>query len=235
MKKLFYLAAAVMFVCAAMSCKQDPVPTEDDDSQWTEGFVFQAVDMGFTYGGKTIKFANANLGAKHPGDYGDYYAWGEITPKTKFTTANYTYKDNPAVLPPAADAANAKLGGHWRMPTGEELDAFNDWIAASGSPYSIEMKTAYGKVGFEIKHKSTGNSIFLPCGGDINGTTQSGFDSFFEVWSSSLTPDIHEMQEEQKNQRAEAWGIDKPMDLYQLGTAGCARYIGLPIRPVWVE
>ena len=235
MKKLFYLAAAVMFVCAAMSCKQDPVPTEDDDSQWTEGFVFQAVDMGFTYGGKTIKFANANLGAKHPGDYGDYYAWGETTPKTNFTKANYTYKDNPAVLPPAADTANAKLGGNWRMPTSEELDAFNDWIAAPGSPYAIEMKTAYGKVGFEIKNKLTGNAIFLPCGGNMNGTIHSHFDTYFAVWSSSLTPDIPEMQEDQKNQRAEAWDIDKPMDTYQIGTGGVSRYIGLPIRPVWVE
>ena len=235
MKKLFYITAAVMFICAAISCKDDPVPPEIDDSEWTKDFVFQAVDMGFTYGGKNIKFANANLGAKHPGDYGDFYAWGETEPKTEFTKDNYTYKFNPAVLPPEADAAYLKLGGHWRMPTGDEVDAFNEAIAQADSPYELVQKTAYGKIGFEIKNKSTGNSIFLPCGGNMNETIHSHFDTFFTAWTSSLTPDIPEMQEEEKNHRAESWDIEKPIDIYEIGTGGTDRFVGLPIRAVWVE
>lgn len=39
--------------------------------------VKRAVDLGLPSG---LKWANANLGASSPEDYGDYYAWGEIEP-----------------------------------------------------------------------------------------------------------------------------------------------------------
>ena len=41
----------------------------------TEVFKISAVDLGLS-----VKWANANLGANYPDDYGDYYAYGETEP-----------------------------------------------------------------------------------------------------------------------------------------------------------
>lgn len=52
----------------------------------------QAVDLGLPSG---IKWANMNIGAESPEDYGDYFAWGETTGykdgKTYFSTGTYKY------------------------------------------------------------------------------------------------------------------------------------------------
>ena len=41
----------------------------------TVPFTLEAVDLGLS-----VKWANANLGANAPEDYGDYYAWGDVEP-----------------------------------------------------------------------------------------------------------------------------------------------------------
>ena len=43
-----------------------------------EPVEFEAIDLGLPSG---LKWANMNLGASRPEEYGDYYAWGEIDPK----------------------------------------------------------------------------------------------------------------------------------------------------------
>jgi hypothetical protein len=58
-----------------------------------------------------------NLGANIETEYGDYYAWGELITKDKFTEKNYTYKDKPKQLPPDHDVATQKLGSNFHIPT----------------------------------------------------------------------------------------------------------------------
>lgn len=46
----------------------------------------KAVDLGLS-----IKWANMNVGATEVTGYGDYFAWGETTPKATYTKENYKY------------------------------------------------------------------------------------------------------------------------------------------------
>ena len=40
------------------------------------------VDLGLPSG---LKWATCNVGASSPEDYGDYFAWGETSPKAEYT------------------------------------------------------------------------------------------------------------------------------------------------------
>lgn len=103
------------------------------------------VDLGLPSG---TLWATMNVGADSPEDYGDYFAWGEITPNS-----NYTYSKNSKVLSLSDDAANANWGGAWRMPTKAELDELIN------SSYTTCTWTGNGR---KVTSKINGNSIFLP-------------------------------------------------------------------------
>ena len=99
----------------------------------------EAIDLGLPSG---LKWASFNLGASKPEEYGDYFAWGETTPKDEYnwdtyawcmgasntitkycTKSNYGYNrftDGKTVLDQEDDAAHVNLGGNWRMPTDAE-------------------------------------------------------------------------------------------------------------------
>lgn len=133
------------------------------------------VDLGLS-----VKWANCNLGAKSPEQYGDYYAWGEIKTKSKYDWTTYkwcegTFKtltkycfhnvrhfgivDNKIVLDPEDDVAYIKLGKGWRMPTKEEFD---ELIINCTREFSM----INGINGFKFTSKINGNSIFLPAAGN---------------------------------------------------------------------
>ena len=95
------------------------------------------VDLGLKSG---LKWATCNVGASYPFDYGDYFAWGETTPKkiyswdtykwcknnhkiqTKYCTSReYGIVDERLILEKEDDAATANWGREWRMPTIAEL------------------------------------------------------------------------------------------------------------------
>lgn len=173
------------------------------------------VDLGLPSG---TKWATCNLGASKPSDYGDYYAWGETEPKTKYTWANYKwmqtgqtdwkyitkytfadgktegiwYKtegiwydsdgtfigDGKTTLEAADDAATAKLGSPWRMPTLDEINELLDNCTCTWT-------TQDGKNGYEVKSKKNGNTIFLPAAGCYSYELHSA-GSWGYYWSSSL-------------------------------------------------
>lgn len=80
------------------------------------------VDLGLPSG---LKWATCNVGAENFTDSGDYFAWGEISPKTEYTEENCSIVNGQAMSDisgnPQYDAAAANWGGSWRMPTGEEM------------------------------------------------------------------------------------------------------------------
>ena len=80
------------------------------------------VDLGLPSG---LKWATCNVGASSPEDYGDYYAWGETSPKAEYSYNNsFTYGDegiSDISGNTQYDAARANWGGSWRMPTDNEL------------------------------------------------------------------------------------------------------------------
>ena len=139
-----------------------------------------AVDLGLS-----VKWASCNLGASKPEEYGDYYSWGETSPKEVYTKETYKYYigksrtdegflaelyskyvvnpdngtiDNKIQLDPADDAAHVKLGGKWRMPTEKECQELVDKCIWT---YQSRM----GVCGYEVKSSVNGNSIFLPLSG----------------------------------------------------------------------
>lgn len=153
------------------------------------------VDLGLS-----VKWATCNVGADSPEDYGDYFAWGETTPKddsydwrtyklagsTCYDMHKYCTKltwgtvDNKTVLDPEDDAAHVNWGGDWRMPTKTELEELLNnctWLVGT---------THNGVNGYRGTSKINGNSIFLPFPGSRSGSSLVGAGEGGGYWSSSL-------------------------------------------------
>ena len=157
------------------------------------------VDLGLPSG---TLWATCNLGASTPKEYGDYYGWGSreaytirgtVSWSTYFqklggTGTSYvdcgTSKDplmeyvNPnskSIAGTKWDAAHVKLGGNWRMPTKGEWQELIDnctftWDSANKRLVATSTKNS--------------NYIYLPAGGQRDGTSTSaaGINGFY--WSS---------------------------------------------------
>ena len=150
------------------------------------------VDLGLS-----VKWATMNVGATAPEEYGNYYAWGEITTKDSYTWENYTLAngsydaltkyctsssygtvDNKTTLEAADDVATQKWGGNWRMPTIDEWQELIDNCTWTWT-------TKNGVNGYEVK-ATNGNSIFLPAAGYRGNDGLNDAGSFGYYWSSSL-------------------------------------------------
>ena len=139
---------------------------------------YDCVDLGLPSG---LLWATCNVGASTPKDFGSYFAWGETKTKKRYSDGNYSYKANPKILPPTADAAAVNWGDGWRMPTEEECEELWekcewDWV---GKGYMVTGPN--------------GNSIFLPAVGyyDDNQLDSNGTCGYY--WSSSLCDDDTEI------------------------------------------
>ena len=136
------------------------------------------VDLGLPSG---LKWATCNVGATTPEEYGNYYAWGEITTKEVYSSETYTYTSTPTRLPLSADAANANWGGTWRMPTGDEIEELMDT-----NNCTWEWTTQNGVNGYKVTSNKNGNSIFLPAAGERQNYNLDNEGSNGYYWSSSL-------------------------------------------------
>lgn len=128
------------------------------------------VDLGLPSGNL---WAKCNLGASAPEQYGDYYAWGEVEPKQKYTSLNhkwykegapsqgftkYNNEDGKLTLEDEDDAVIQKLGNGWRTPT---LADFRE--LTNQKLTTIKKTTLNGVAGYQITSKKNGKSIFIPC------------------------------------------------------------------------
>ena len=172
------------------------LPTTTNDNNVFAGHEF--VDLGLS-----VKWATCNVGAEKPEDYGDYFAWGETSPKSEYIWLNLKYctkgddwenqkflkyvtkrkygpVDNRTTLELSDDAACANWGGSWRMPTNAEFQELIDKCTWTRT-------TMNGKNGYKVVSKSNGNSIFLPAAGYRRGGTYLySAGSGGDYWSSSL-------------------------------------------------
>ena len=152
-----------------------------------------AVDLGLS-----VKWAPFNIGASKPEELGDFFAWGETSPKDIYSWETYKWcngsevaltkynselsfgsVDNRTMLSLSDDAARANWGGKWRMPTRDEYQELEEectwtWTVQGG------MK------GYLVTSKINGNSIFLPAGGAYSNSinNSAGIQGYY--WSSSL-------------------------------------------------
>ena len=190
------------------------------------------VDLGLPSG---LLWATCNVGATKPEDYGDYFAWGEMQPKSAYTDnyknyrsdgngSGYTkyctlssagykgYHDNLVTLQSSDDAAAANVSGS-RMPTRAEWEELTDnctwkWITLNG----VNGMCVTGR---------NGKSLFLPAAGDRWGDETGYVGSYGFYWSSSLDEDLPDL----------AWYLDfysgyRRMSYYDY------RIFGFSVRPV---
>ena len=154
-----------------------PVVVNIGGEQQQESTPGEKVYMGFNGdNGKPLYWSSWNLGANSPEESGDYYAWGELTPKTVFNWSTYTLCNGTAescidigtnISGTKYDVARNKWGGNWRMPTQNEFKKLLDNC-------SVSWTYINGVKGIYVKAKSNGNTIFLPAVGCYLSNDDSG-------------------------------------------------------------
>ena len=187
-------------------------------------------------------WANCNVGTNKPEGLGDYFAWGEITPKSTYSWANYEhcngvadqltkYCNNPAygynhftdtltVLMMADDAGwcNFDTNKGPRIPSKEQWQELfqnttHTWTTLNGVEGVL----------FEA---SNGNSIFLPAAGCRIGDDPNAFDAgiYGYYWLNSIHTDGP----------IGAWNfsISSDIDAIANSVVTSPRYYGYSVRPV---
>ena len=134
------------------------------------------VDLGLS-----VKWATCNVGASTPGDYGNYYAWGETSTKTEYYSSNsasYGKSWSDIGGSSSRDAARANWGGSWRLPTRSEFQELIDNCTWTWTEQN-------GHKGYKVTSRKNSQSIFLPAAGYRDGDTlyYDGESGYF--WSST--------------------------------------------------
>ena len=153
-------------------------------------------------------WADTNIGADEPWDYGYYFWWGDTVGYKRVNNAweasdgsssNFSFRssntptDNKSVatlksegwitaegvLAPEHDAAHVQWGGNWRMPTKQELSGLN-------SRCNWNWITMNGVKGWLVSGTGNyaSNSIFLPCAGHCGWSSLYNAGSYGVYWSS---------------------------------------------------
>ena len=141
----------------------------------TYGHVLpQYVDLGLS-----VPWATFNVGANAPEEYGNYYVWGETTPKDVYSWGTYLWcngtdhtltkyngrneygsvVDHVSLLSDTDDVAKAEWKGLWRMPTHAEIRELREKCTWTWT----DDYNGTGIKGYEVT--GNGNSIFLPAAG----------------------------------------------------------------------
>lgn len=208
--------------------KKHPVPPQSVEEN--KECDVKPVDLGLPSG---TLWADRNLGAKSPSDYGAFVSWGNTDlhfpdkgdvdwgdNDDAFKDYEFTeeeYEDTPGAklkgdIDLEHDAAHVNLGGNWRMPTYEQLiELYRNcrWI----------RKTIDGVNGYLVVSKINQASIFLPCSGLGYGSSWYNRGSYGYYWSGSLSSAT--------NGRYLSFGSGGVYPQY-----GNSRFLGFAVRPV---
>ena len=204
----------------------------------------EAVDLGLS-----VKWSSVNLGATSPTHYGDYFAWGETSPKDIYSWSTYELKDSSENLLKynnvdiaygivdnktefkdynyEDDAARQVLGGKWRIPTDAEWAELEEKCIWTWT-------TQNGVNGRLVTSKTNGASIFLPAAGYRVGgyyiydryPTELGTAGAY--WSSSLNSSLNTGSSHHSPYYA--WALYLKSASVRRGE--WTRYDGLSVRPV---
>jgi hypothetical protein len=143
----------------------------------------KAIDLGLPSG---TLWADRNVGAFSPTDYGDYFSWGNTEGHEEgsgYDFSKATYNNTPGAsiknnLTAANDAATVNMGGNWRMPTTSETDEL-------AIHTDHETATINGISGMKFM-KKTDHSVyvFFPYSGYYDGSTHNSEGSFSCLWTT---------------------------------------------------
>lgn len=187
------------------------------------------IDLGLPSG---TLWATCNIGAYSPESYGNYFAWGETYTKTSYGSNNYIHQyidhndnyhikkyntksdygtvDNLTTLQAADDAATAKWGNGWRIPSKTEWDELYNHT-------SVTKTTQNGVKGL-LFTADNGGCLFLPIAGFY---FSYGFTSgCCRYWTNQLDTDTPYL----------AWCMSYSISKYSLFHT--FREIGAAVRPV---
>lgn len=186
------------------------------------------VDLGLPSG---TLWADRNVGADSPEDYGDYFAWGETTTKDTYnwstykwcegdsypqikycTNSSYGTVDNKTTLDFEDDAAYVNMGEEWRTPTDAEQIELRDKCTWTWT-------TLNGVNGYKVTGPN-GNYIFFPAAGWRTNSKLYAVGTYGHYGSSSLY----------ESHPYNAWNLDFNSDVRTMSNYG--RYFGLSIRAV---
>ena len=158
-----------------------------DDLNPGSGSHPQAVDLGLPSG---TKWANMNVGATKPEEYGGYYAWGETEEKDDYSWSTYKHCNGSEktchnigsdIAGTQYDVAHVQWGGNWQMPSRKQFQELFDNCES-------ELTTLNGVKGMKFTSKINGNSIFLPAAGYRWNDGLDNAGSYGDYWSSTQGP-----------------------------------------------
>ncbi len=168
MKTFNYLFGILAFLLMAAGCGKDEPEVKIDPPVFNlqKSSAVQAVDLGLS-----VLWANCNLGASSPRDYGGYFAWGDPTGALwsgegiGYDDQGYTWNtDNYGGMNPPADISGSELdvvtvhwGDEWRTPTYSEMRELR-------TKCQWTLLEQDGVKWFEVTGPN-GNSINLPIAG----------------------------------------------------------------------
>ncbi len=205
--------AAMLIASSFTSCLNEN-PYDGNNDNPVDGYIngYGYVDLGLPSG---LKWATCNVGATSPEKYGDYFAWGEITTKSDYSSSNSTTYDvsfGDISGNKNYDVARANWCGTWRLPTQTEMQELVDncaWEWTSQGWYN----------GYKVTGKN-GKYIFLPAAGYRRRELLSRVDEYGGYWSS--TP--HEGNTDYAS-RLNFYSFSYVLSHYY-------RYYGYSVRPV---
>ena len=182
------------------------------------------VDLGLSSG---TLWATYNIGASSPEGFGNYYAWGEVTPKSTYTWANYQYASGSqstvqdiggTIAGTAYDAATKAWGSNWVMPTIVQMTELLNQC-------KLSLATLNGVNGLRLTGPN-GNSIFLPLPGYKYDSTFTGQGTKTYYWScrKDYVTNV--------DYKAGCLLLERSTSSASAKTSQCQRRTGLPIRAV---
>lgn len=202
-KLILAISAILLTIISVFIFKSYQYTGTINDHRW--------VDLGLS-----VKWASCNVGASSPEDYGDYFAWGETSSKSSYSSKNYKERNLTLVTSNNGhDAARENWGGSWRMPSKSEFEELIDnctwkWTK-QGDHY-----------GYKVTSKINDKSIFLPAAGCRRDSSIDNEGTSGTYWTA--TPGI---------------GSRNPYYAFYLhfynrdqGVGDYSRVLGLNIRPV---
>lgn len=147
----------------------DPIENKESENHRTfaVGTIGNAVDLGLS-----VKWADHNVGASKPTDFGGYYSFGETEEKISYKPETYKWldlkggltnftkynrNDQKETLDLEDDVAHVKWGGSWRLPTFDEIFELH-------SKCKFDREIINDIPGWKVTGPNN-NSIFLPDAG----------------------------------------------------------------------
>ena len=183
MKKTSLAVLALLAVCACKNKTPESNVAGGVETFCPDDNHPHMIDFGLPSG---TLWSCCNMGADIPSDAGEYYAWGEIDPKTEYTKHNYAFCDTTSgeyinlhrehVAMSEYDMAHIRWGQGWHLPT---LDDCKELVEeCSWSQY-----TQNGVPGVRVSRGD--QAIFIPAAGCIDGKEMRSKDSCGYYWTDT--------------------------------------------------